>query len=292
VPLAAIPYLPALALFSVTGLLGFGLAARRILPEGAPLLPCLLFPGAVMNAVIGQNGWISATCYALAVPLVDKRPFLAGTCLGCLAFKPHLAAALPFALIPARRWRVVLGGAASSIGLALAAWAVFGTGAWRDFLHAPAIEMAQLASQPALRNKLASVYDGLLQLGLPDGVALPAQIAVALLALAWLVRFTRQRPGAPIEMAAAIAATLLCSPHLADYDLVCLGVPLAVLFAAARKSGFNPWEKIALAVVYLMPLAARWCGVNLQLPLVPECAVLLCLLLSWRAAAEARHADA
>ena len=41
-----------------------------------------------------------------------------------------------------------------------------------------------------------------------------------------------------------IAAALLASPFLLDYDLVLLGIPLAWIARESLRTGFLPWEKI------------------------------------------------
>jgi hypothetical protein len=77
------------------------------------------------------------------------------------------------------------------------------------------------------------------------------------------------RPGGRAEMAVLAAATLLVAPHVMDYDLVVMLIPGAWIAASAQQSGWRPWEKSLLAVLYVFPLAARALGVALAVQPAP-----------------------
>jgi alpha-1,2-mannosyltransferase len=83
-------------------------------------------------------------------------------------------------------------------------------------------------------------------------------------ALFWLQR--RDYRG-PSEAAALIAATLLASPFLLDYDLTLLAFPLVFLARQGLERGFAPFEKSVLALAYLLPLASRLLAGALDLPI-------------------------
>jgi hypothetical protein len=76
---------------------------------------------------------------------------------------------------------------------------------------------------------------------------------------------------------------VLASPWLHRYDLVLLAVPIAWMVTEGRRTGFLPWEKFGLLVVYVFPVVSFAVFVGLEktidLPFV-----MLLLLLLWRRA--------
>jgi hypothetical protein len=282
-PLAALPYLAAMAAFLAGGYAVTAACLKRILPAGFPWLPVLAFPGAVMNAIIGQNGFVSATCFAGALLLLPRRPALSGACLGVFAFKPHLAIAVPLALAAARRWRAVFGCAAVAAGLALLSIAAFGLAPWLAFLQAFPVTRAALETHPEIWTKLVSIYGACRILHFGPGAALAVQGVVALLSLAALARICAARQDPALEMAALVVVALICTPYAMDYDLVCLGVPLAWFCREACRTGWRSWEKALLSAAYILPLAPRWLNIHAHLPVAPL-AIAGMLTLLWRRA--------
>ena len=66
-----------------------------------------------------------------------------------------------------------------------------------------------------------------------------------------------------------VAAALLASPFLLDYDLVLLAIPLAWVARDSLRTGFLPWEKIILAVAFVMPIVSRSIATYAGIPLAP-----------------------
>jgi hypothetical protein len=286
-PLGLLPYLAAMAAFSLGGYAAIVACLRQILPRAWPLLPVLAFPPAMMNATMGQNGALSALCFTGGLLQLERRPALAGACLGLLVFKPHLAVPVPVALLAARRWRALFACAATAAALCLLSWAALGSTTWQGFLAAGPMARAVLTGDDTWPRML-SVYAAvrLLQGSLPAGILAQAVAAAAALAsVAWVCR---RRPGAGAESAVTVTAALLCTPYLFDYDLVCLGVPMAWIAGSGSVRGWRAWEKLLLCALLLFPLEARNCNAHLGLPLTPFLVALLlaCVI------ARARHAPA
>jgi hypothetical protein len=83
------------------------------------------------------------------------------------------------------------------------------------------------------------------------------QMAVALPALATLLWFARRRPDG-VPLGGALAATsLLITPYMMDYDLMCLGPALAAGASMGVARGFLPGDKMVLVAAYVLPLAAH-----------------------------------
>jgi alpha-1,2-mannosyltransferase len=281
-PFALLPYFTAFLAFVAASGAALMLALHRILPPAWGWLPVLAFPGLLMNAATGQNGFVSAACLAWPVLLLETRPFLAGACLGALVIKPHLALCVPVALIAARRWRAVAGAATASIGLILAAWAAFGTATWQAFLHAAPVARDALENHPEDWAKLQTLYTTLRLAGAPLWSAYLGQILLAALVLAVVAALAWRRPGGGAEASLMAAGAVLCAPHVLDYDLAVTGAPLAWL-ALQSRTGWLPWEKLLMGAAFLWPLVARIATQSAGLPLGPVILLALFALVAGRA---------
>ena len=102
-PLALAPYFWSLAAWLATTGYAFYRVLRFYLPSLDPAA-LVAFPAVFVNAAHGQNGFLSAALIGGGLLAMDARPALAGLLFGLMAFKPHLALVIPFALIFARRW--------------------------------------------------------------------------------------------------------------------------------------------------------------------------------------------
>ena len=268
-PFAALPYMAGFAAFVACQSAALATSLRRILPRGWGTLPVLAFPGLLMNAATGQNGFWSAACFGWGLVWLEARPVAAGACLGMLVIKPHLALLLPFVLAASRRWRVLLSCAATAGAWLALSWVVLGRGAWRGFFAAAPAIRAALESHREDWGKLQSLFatvrlcGGPLTLAYAAQALLTAAVAGAAVALAW------RRPGGGAEIAVLAAACMLCTPHLLDYDLAVTGVPLAWLACRAAAHGWLPYEKIGAGLAFLWPLVARMATTDWALPLAP-----------------------
>jgi hypothetical protein len=265
-PFAAVPYLVGWAAFVVLPLAALAVGLRRILPAhwmGGGVwclwgfLPVAAFPGLMMNTATGQTGFWSGACFAWALLWLETRPALAGACLGMLVIKPHLALAVPVVLVAGRRWRALAACAATAGAWMALSWLALGTAAWRGFFAAAPLIRDTLENHREDWGKLQSLYTSVRLMGAPLWAAYGAQVAVAALVLAVLARFAWRRPGGRAEIAAMTAGAMLCTPHILDYDLAALGVPLAWLAACAARDGWLPWEKLVAGLVFVWPLVAR-----------------------------------
>jgi hypothetical protein len=279
--LACLPYLPAFAAWILaTGSL-YILALRSILRDRAMLIAFLSFPSAIITAGIGQNSFGTAAIFAAGTLLVDRQPILAGTILGMLCYKPHFLLIAPIALLAGRRWPA-LGAFAVTVaactGLTLL---LFGWETWDAFLH-----LTRTATQTFETGKvgfagLVSLFGAVRIVGgsvpLAYGVqGLAAVAAAALAAFAW-----HRDLSLPVRAMTLIAGSLFAAPIILFYDLLPMTVAIAWLAQDARRTGFLPWEKVALALIWLVPMASRSAGLAGAIPLGPVATIGL-LLLVWR----------
>ena len=289
-PFGLWPYGGALATWVLLTTAAFFLVTRALLPRSWPAgLVALAFPAVTLNAEHGQNGALSTALMGAAALLLDQRPRLAGACLGALCFKPQLALLVLPALLAARRWRALAATAASAVVLCLLSWLAFGDAAWRGFLFDAPLARQALEAGLVGFAKMTSAFAAMRLLGAPPPLAWAVQGVVSAAALGLVLVVAHRRPGAASEVATLAAASCLATPFLLDYDLMLLAVPLAVLAATTDRTGFLPWEKLALAAAYLLPLAARPLAERADTPVAPfVVAGLLAILVQraggWRAA--------
>ncbi len=135
-PLALAPYFWSLAAWLTTTGYAFYRVLRMYLPSLEPAA-FLAFPAVFVNAAHGQNGFLSAALIGGGLLTRDRRPVLAGVLLGAMAFKPHLALVIPFALVFARRWTTLIVSALTAAAFSAASLAAFGAPAWSGFLPMP-----------------------------------------------------------------------------------------------------------------------------------------------------------
>ena len=291
-PLALFPYLASLTLWLLASFSAFFICIRQLLPQGWAILPIIAFPGVFTNAGNGQNGFVSGACLGASMVLAQRRPFLAGLFLGILIFKPHLLLESPVVLLAARRWAVIAGASASALGLAALSLLILGADSWRAFLHiAPiarvTLEQGHLFNQGMVQSAFAAVR----VLNGSVALAYTIQVLIVISVTVFLARIARRQPGAYPEGALLITATMLGTPYLMDYDLVCLALPIAWVAQQALRTQWLAWEKIVLLAAYVLPLISRQFGM-MGLPIAPFVLTSLLLVVARRASLSVRPAAA
>ncbi len=267
-PLALAPYFWSLAAWlGATGYAYFRVV-RGFLP-GLDPTTLAAFPAVLINAAHGQNGFLSAALIGGGLLVMNRRPALAGLLFGAMAFKPHLALALPFALIFARRWTTLAAAAAAAGGFCLLSLLAFGAPAWSAFLADSSLARSALEHNLVGNEKMQSVFAAVRLLHGSLMLAWGLQAATALGALAALLYLQRRAFRSSAEAAAVVCAGLLATPFLLDYDLTLMAIPLAWLLREGLRAGFLPFEKAIMAFAFLLPLISRLAAGGLGLPLAP-----------------------
>jgi hypothetical protein len=267
--LASLPYLAAVGLWLVTTCTAYAMALRAMVPKNlrdreAVWVLFLGYPAVLVNAGFGQNGFLSTALLGGAAVWLDRRPALAGICLGCLSYKPQLGIVVPLALAVAGRWRCFAAAAATVLVLAAAATAAFGADIWLAFLADmwDARHNWMEAYNPLYLRFWITVFgfvrlhDGslLLAYGLQAVVSVTA---ILLLVRALLLRSPGARSGTA-EVAALSACIPFCSPFMLEYDSVILAMPMIWLLCEALRNGFQRGEGVALAVAFAAPILFKF----------------------------------
>jgi hypothetical protein len=282
-PLAVLPLQTGTDVFVALNVLAMALSAailtRRATPRlGGPLAASLVVIAvfsleAGTGILLGQSDGLMLLAATLAIEALDRRRHvIAGLLLVPLLLKPQLLWLVPPVLIVVRQWRMLVALAAGAVVVLLGSVAVAGPGHLLDafgLVTAPTYAHLDLQSNsiPALLARpLAS-----------NPAAWAAALTLAVVAVAAMVvwRDLLRRNLVP-AVAIGIGLSIVLSPHLGDYSLMLLAIPVAVL--APR------------APVLALLLAAAYTGASLFNPLVPlnESAVALVLLAGliavvWRA---------
>ena len=245
------------------------------------LLLALAFPAVLVNIGHGQNGLLTAALVGGALAILDRRPIVAGILFGLLAYKPQFGLMIPVVLAASGRWRTFSSAVATVALLAAAATLVFGWQVWHAFLESTRFTRLVVLEQgdPGW-YKMQSVFAWARMWGAPIPVAYALQGAMVTGLAAALIGLWRSATPFPLKAAALCLATILATPFTFDYDMMVLAPAIAFFAADGLTRGFGPWEKTALATLWLMPLAARSFAQITVIPLgVPTMLALFILLL-------------
>ena len=158
-PLALAPYFVSLTVWLTVSGLAFYRMLRGYLPSLDSVM-FLAFPAVFLNAAHGQNGFLSAALLGGGLLIMDRRPLLAGVCFGAMAFKPHLALAIPFALIFARRWMTFGAAAVATAAFCFASLVAFGSSTWTAFFSDASLARTALEHNLVGDEKMQSLFAG------------------------------------------------------------------------------------------------------------------------------------
>jgi len=245
--LAMLPYSVAFMGWVAVSFLPYLAVMRAIVGRNFGFMVALAVPMVFINALVGQNGFLTAALIGGTLYLIPVRPVLAGVCLGLLTYKPQYGLLFPIVLIAAGHWRVFISAGVTAVVVALASWLAFGLESWLAFFHwMPRFSQAFLTEGKATWWKLQSIFSLVRYFGGTEPLAwafqwvLTASVAVVL-ALMW-----RSRVPYTLKAATLAAGTLLTTPYLFMYDMMVLAIPLAFLVRVGLKTGFRSHELPAL----------------------------------------------
>jgi hypothetical protein len=219
-------------------------AARRLVPERF----VFAHPAALVNAMIGQNGFLTASIFLGGLSLLATQPLVGGAVLGLLVIKPQLALLVPVALLAGREWRAMAAGSLSVLFMLSAAALLFGIDAYRGFVAMSGNYAGYMAADRWNWAEQASVFGFLRFFGVAQEVALSAQMAVAIAAAVLTWRAWSARSDERVALLAS--ASLLVPPYVFTYDSLILMAPLAVLLRDEARA----WRPALLWLLLAAPL--------------------------------------
>jgi hypothetical protein len=291
--LAILPYGAALVLW-LTVTFGFYLAAMAALQarfDTAPgserplfLLLAMAFPGVFVNLTHGQNGFLAAGLIAMGLVLLDRKPLVAGICLGLLSFKPQLGILIPFALAAGGRWKSFAAAAVTVAVLMLASVVAFGMESWRGFFGAMTFSrQAILENDGVGYAKMISIFAAARLWHAPLLLAYGLQAIGGAAVIALVVQLWRSAADIRLKGAALCLGSLLVTPFALDYDLMLLAPALALVALHGRQQGFAPFLLSLATLLWAMPLLGRPLAGTTSILLAPLAILALLIVIAERA---------
>lgn len=196
--------------------------------------------------------------------LDNDRRFLAGLVLALCLFRPTLVALPALMLIVGRRWRIVAGLAAGSIGVALWSLATVGLDGCRAWWSALTQYGALAKTGEAWQRMKYVDILAFLHLLIPNptlvnaAAAAAAAITVTYLGLVW---WKSEPRGEGVLWAATLCFTLIVSPYAPMYDAIVLVVALSL--ARSDRRNISGWLTLLYLVAWVTQSFAQY--LHLQL---------------------------
>ncbi len=220
---------------------------RSTVPAVMAAVWTIAFLPAVVALAQGQSDLLELMFLALALVAWSRgHAGWAGILSGLALIKPHLVILLPFFFLARRSGRALLGFGGVAAALAGVSLAVFGVQGCFDYLTG-VLPWAAGGGWPITDPTVYSLR-GLLE-AVPGGrpvalTLLSGALGLTILALSW-------RPHRPtLDMALAIAASLVLAPYQNFHDLTLLALP-ALALTSLLLTGELRWPAFGLLVLLL-----------------------------------------
>jgi alpha-1,2-mannosyltransferase len=283
--LATLPYLMAFIVFEVATLFFYLLVASRVLADrsATAVIALLAFPLVFWNIGLGQNGFLTAGLFGAASLFVDRQPVVAGIFFGALCYKPQFGVLVPLALAAAGQWRAFAAAGASAACFVLASLALLGAATWQGFVASLSAAPAMYESGRILFAGMANPFGAARLLGAGLPLAYGLQAAASLGAASVVVVVWHRRLSLPTRAATLASAALVAAPLALLYDLMLGTIAAAWLIRDRNSPAAAPWEKIALAALFLLVLDGRSLAERWHLPVFPAAAIALFAIAGARA---------
>ena len=261
------------------------IADSRFAASGMTVLLALAYPAVLINIGHGQNGFLTAALLGGALVILDRRPIVGGILIGLLVYKPQFGLMIPLALMAGGYWRSFVAAAATVAVLTLVTTLAFGPEVWPAFKASTEFSRTVVLEQGQTGwYKIQSLFSWARMWGAPIPLAYALQGALTLALGIAIVRLWRSAVAPALKSAALCLAAILATPYSLDYDMMVLAPAIAFLACYGLQRGFGPWEKSALAALWLAPLVTRSVAEATLIPIgVPAMLATFMLLL--------RHAE-
>ena len=250
-PFGLLPYLPALAAWTATGIAVFVGALRGWTRDGRSIALALFAPAGVFGLISGQLAWLGAAALLTGLRWRERRPVAAGVLFGLLTIKPQLGVLLPVLLLATRNWRAIAAASATAALLAGATAAIWSGEVWSAWLHRGIAQQSGVLTDPSLivAPFMPTIYLNVLMGGGTVALANAIQAVLLVTAAAAVFLVYRHRPPADDRRALAIflAGSFVATPYMMAYDA--LPLAMAAMLVGERAG----WNRLA-QLVWLLPL--------------------------------------
>ncbi|NML10894.1 DUF2029 domain-containing protein [Sphingobium sp. AR-3-1] len=252
IPFGALPYLPALILWTLAGAGFFLWAARSYMPAQLPLAAAIATPAAIINLWWGHYGFIIGGLWLLFFRHIDPAPRKAGIIAGLLTVKPHLGLFIALTLLHRRTLPAILIALAVAGALAVLSGLAFGFDLWRQWLVETSALQARIMNASGEKFyffMMPSAYVALRGFPIMLATGVQCAFAAAAMGLAWQARNAHPKQLAFISA----SATAIMMPYIFNYDLTVASLGFAILLYG-RWAELARWERIATWFAFASPL--------------------------------------
>jgi arabinofuranan 3-O-arabinosyltransferase len=264
--LAQFPYAVAFIGWMVASIVPYVAVIRLIVGRAFGFMLAIAFPMVLSNALVGQNGFLTAALIGGTLFFLPARPIVSGIFLGLLTYKPQYGVLFPIVLIAASEWTVFFTAGVVAVLLAFVSWLAFGTESWHAFFHwMPMFSQAFLVEGKATWWKLQSVLSMVRYLGGSEHLAWTLQWIMTASVAVTLVAIWRSKVRYSLKAASLAVGTLLVTPYLFLYDMMVLAIPVAYIVRLGLARGFLWLELPALGLVVALVLTFTVTGIPVGL---------------------------
>jgi hypothetical protein len=239
----------------------------------------LAYPAFFHLIAWGQTSALALACFALMFFLLrERKHFLAGLALGCLAFKPQLGLAAAIVFLSIGAWKILAGAAFSAAGqflIGILYYSIEPFHRWISLMWNARGVWPLLEPKPYQTHSLRTFWSMLLPTVAPwgsiSGLSFSLYILSAGVVLGLTIACWRNRAAPfPLRYSALLLASVLVSPHLTVYDLVILAPAFLLLadwLVVQPLTTPTRWLGTLLYFSYMLPLIgpfARWTHLQLS----------------------------
>lgn len=255
-PFGLLPYFASFLVWTAVMAAPFVILLRRRYGLALPIL--LLAPPILQNALVGQNGGLTASLiFGCVLALSAGRSALAGVLAGLLVYKPQVAVLMPIALLAARDSRALAAFVVTAAALPLASVAVFGLDIWGAFLRHLPEHMDMVLSGRLPAERFPTVYVAVERLTGARRVAEACQLVSMLAAWAAVYAVWRRSRSTTTRMIALCLAMPLAAPFMLEYDLTVWAVPGFAVAVRIWRGHARRFDHAAMTL-WLMTPPAIW----------------------------------
>ncbi|WP_316231881.1 glycosyltransferase family 87 protein [Bradyrhizobium sp. SZCCHNR1051] len=238
-------------------------------------LALLAAPATLINAITGQNGFLSAALLIGGLRLLASHPIIAGALLGLLAYKPQFVLLMPVVLLASRNWRAILSAIATTVIVAVVTSAALDPWIWLEWIVKFPSYQAQLqANQASLDHMMPTVIAGLHALGAPPPIGYLVQLLLScsIVVMVW----DAWRRGMTEQAIALVAVgSIIATPYAMIYDMPMVAAGIAIHWKARSDAG-EPIPPLEIGLV----IALGACLLAMIVHSVPLAAAILLVLLA------------
>jgi hypothetical protein len=259
-PFAAMSFGVAYAVWTAGGLLALFAALKGwASPERAlTAAAAMLAPPSLLVAATGQITFYIAALAAAGLSMLDRRPWLAGACLGFAgAMKPQALLLLPFALAAAAAWRSLA--AATLVGAAVAAASAVALGPrlWIDWANAVGAFERWVMGTPRLEVGMITPTALGHWIGLSGAALLAWRVGFGVLGVALAGGVFAVSRDVGRRLVALLGGALFVTPYAMHYDAALLA-PAVALMLLGRPSAAGWLASASVGAVLCFAVKPIW----------------------------------